>query len=726
MAHPLLPFDERPPLKTEYFPTLFQCFIYRNHRMITAALAARVLNTDEKTVVAHAEAMGLCSFATSETEAVWRSRGYITLIRANWHLLTYEQICTLLDWDTDYLAFILHEDDFLDVKLGRKKPALDTLTVCELTPEQKKMTEAIRRVTCELRERIGERPLRPFSFDSVYSQNITLPKGESRFLASYCHSFCALYGDTFFDEKLIEASFPDELLRAYAALGIGGVWTQAVLYSMIPCEYDLSLSRGWEQRIRGLNKLIERLSRYGLKLYLYINEPREVSDKIFETRPELRGDVYHEGFSSLCLSVPEVQDFLKNSIRRLTELAPGLGGYITITASENHTNCYSHKLSGETTCPRCRDKKSSDLFALVNRLIYEGATAADPNVRVIAYNWGWDREEGCDAATVAGLPSEVAVLSVSERGKEKTIGGVSVSVRDYSISIPGPSEFTLNRFRIAREHGSRIAAKVQLNNSWELCSVPYLPAFGHFYQAIRDLVDRADPDILMMNWTHGGFPSPVMAMVSQMTRKDAPIPPADDLFASLYPNADRTALLEAIHTFDEAFDEYPFTVGTMYLGPQHMGPALPLWRENTGYTACMIGPPYDNVARWRDAYPIEVYRSQLEKMTSGFAKALTLFQKAYEGKDLTVEDRVLLDCAEGAYLHFASAVNHVLYIMARDEGRTDMDELVRCEEELAIAEARLVGRNPAIGYEASNHYLFTETDLYEKVLNCRQLLGKLK
>ena len=132
MAHPLLPFDERPQLKTEYFPTLFQCFIYRNHQMITASLAARVLATDEKTVIAHAEAMGLTGFATPEVEATWRTRGYITLIRANWHLLTYEQLCTLLGWDADYLAFILHEDDFLDVKLGKKKPPVDTLTVTEV------------------------------------------------------------------------------------------------------------------------------------------------------------------------------------------------------------------------------------------------------------------------------------------------------------------------------------------------------------------------------------------------------------------------------------------------------------------------------------------------------------------------------------------------------------------------------------------------------------------
>ena len=317
------------------------------------------------------------------------------------------------------------------------------------------------------------------------------------------------------------------------------------------------------------------------------------------------------------------------------------------------------------------------------------------------------------------------MLGVSERGKEKTIGGVTVTAADYSISIPGPSDYTLKRFDLSREHGSAIAAKVQLNNSWELCTVPYLPAFGHFYRAIRDLCERADPEVLMMTWTHGGFPSPVLSMVAKMTRKDQPIPPADDLFAALYPNADKKTLLAAIRAFDDALDEYPFSVGTMYHGPQHMGPALPLWREPTGYTACMIGPPYDDAHGWRDVYPLEVYRDALSRLVGGLERALQLFRAAYGGRALSTDDRVLLDCAEGAYLHFASAYDHVLYVMARKTEGEDTDALIRREEERAIDEARLVGRDPAIGYEASNHYLFTLTDLYEKVLNCRRLLGEL-
>ena len=732
MAYSLLPYSEYTPLKIEYFPTLFQCFIYRNHKMITAERTARVLAASVEEILRHAEMLGLDGFATEQEEAKWLKRGYITLIRANWHILTYAQLCTLLDFSEDYLAFILQEDDFLGIKLGRQKPQCDTLKIRELTSEELRRTDAIAVVTRELQKTLGKASKNPFDFACLYPTEKAEKLAPSRFSASFCYSYCALYGDTFLDDSLIEASFSDELLRAYAALGIGGIWTQAVLYSLVPCRYDPALSVGWEKRIEGLRKVIDRLACYGLKLYLYINEPRELGDSVFEKHPHLRGDVMNKGYASLCLSVPEVQDFLRDAIRTLTENAPGLGGYITITASENHTNCYSHRESGETTCPRCKSKKRGDLYALVNRLIYEGATAVNPDIEVIAYNWAWDREAHSeskievdgDRRILEAIPKDIVFLGVSERGKEKTLGTTTVEAADYSISITGPSEYAMNRFAIARELGARIGAKVQLNNSWELSTVPYIPVFGHFYRSIRDLCEKVNPDVLMMTWTHGGFPSPVFRMLSKMTEKGTEFPELSELLLELFPNAEPKKLLDAIAQMDEAFDEYPFSVHTMYFGPQHMGPALPLWSETTGYNACMVGQPYDKLADWCRPYPAEVYRDAFYRLKEGFARGYDMLLSAYEEKELTSDDRLLLDCTEGAYLHFASSYNHIRYIMEKDNSN-DLTVLIRDEEELAIREARLVGRNPAIGYEASNHYFFTESDLYEKVLNCRYLLGEL-
>ena len=67
-------------------------------------------------VAAMAESMGLPPAAAVPAEQ--KSRGYITLIRRNWHLLPYDQLLELVEMTPEQLAFALREDDFLWVKLG--------------------------------------------------------------------------------------------------------------------------------------------------------------------------------------------------------------------------------------------------------------------------------------------------------------------------------------------------------------------------------------------------------------------------------------------------------------------------------------------------------------------------------------------------------------------------------------------------------------------------------
>ena len=711
-----------PPIDMSHFPTLYQCFIYRNWEMISPRRLADVLNCDEERVKAEAKALGLPE--SQADEGLWLDRGYITVIRANWHLLPYDQLCRLLGWTEEKLCFILREDDFLDYKLGLIKPYCEPLSVIELTDEQKARTAEICESTKKILAAIGEREYQPFDFSPFYSKMVG-EKGESRYSDTFIASYCALYGDVFAEDRLIEASFPDELLRAYSDLGIGGIWTQAVLYALIPCKFDPSLSKGWEKRINGLNKVIARLKKYGLKLYLYINEPRQLHDSFFEKRPDLKGDTSGNGYSSLCLSVPEVQDFLRDSIAELTRRAPGLGGYLTIVSSENPTNCYSHRKSGETNCPRCAALKRPDLYALTNRLIYEGATSVDPEVKVLAYSWGWKAEERGFEDTVDLLPPEIAVLSVSENGKVVNYGGIETTLNDYSISVTGPSDYTTETLGYAKKRGSRIAAKLQLNCSWELASVPYIPAFGHFYRSLTDLWDRIAPDIVMLTWTHGGFPSPVLRLFSEMAKKNDKAPTEDELRRMLFPNADDSLLREAFAAFDRAFDQYPFDFHVAYFAPMHMGPALPLWLESTSWKACMVGPVYDDLKKWRYIFPEELFREQFKSLSEIWHEGLILLQRAYEGKEMNDDDRLLLDCARGSYYHFRSTFNHIEFVMERGN-KEKMLEIIAEERELAILDARLVNKNPTIGYESSNHYFFTRSDLAEKVLICDHLKNKIE
>jgi hypothetical protein len=86
--------------------------------------------------------MGLPAHRTPPAE--YQQRGYITIIRRNWHLLPYEQLLQLLGWDAEKLAFTLREDDFLWVKLGNLKPACSTLRYAEPNEAVLKRCEQIK------------------------------------------------------------------------------------------------------------------------------------------------------------------------------------------------------------------------------------------------------------------------------------------------------------------------------------------------------------------------------------------------------------------------------------------------------------------------------------------------------------------------------------------------------------------------------------------------------
>ena len=104
-------------LKTEHFPTDFQAVIFRLWEMVPAKKIAEILNTSEQNIIISAENMGLNKQLHLDK---WMERGYISILRAVWNLLPYEQICNLLDCNEEYLSYILKEDDYLGEKLGEK------------------------------------------------------------------------------------------------------------------------------------------------------------------------------------------------------------------------------------------------------------------------------------------------------------------------------------------------------------------------------------------------------------------------------------------------------------------------------------------------------------------------------------------------------------------------------------------------------------------------------
>lgn len=723
MAYELPPVLEK-QLHFDWFPTPAQCLIYRNWETVPAGTLAKILQCDEATVLSMAEDMGLDPNVTVSNE--WLTRGYITLIRNNWYLLDYDGLCTLLGWSRDYLAFILKEDDFLDIKLGKTpetgpyKPQTPDLTLRPLTEEEKRRTAEIREVTLSLRRELPAPTVAPFDFFAGMENDTesSTDGDESIFKHRVIYSYCALYGDTFLDRELIDVSFPDEMLSRYKAVGINGVWTQMILSKVAPYPFDPAASEGYEKRLEGMRYLTEKLERYGIKLYLYINEPRVLPDTAFDAFPHLRGMQYGGNNTALCIQTEEVQRYLRESVAFVVRSVPKLGGFFTITASENQTNCYSHVKGNECNCPRCRDKSREELFALANRLIAEGARSANSDIKVWAYTWAWYQGHMNADEIAAMMPKEIGLLAVSEEEVHKTVQGTDTFVRDYSISVEGPGEIALDTWRAAKETGREALAKVQLNNSWELSTVPCLPVFDKVYRHLKGIAESGNVSGLLMSWTLGGYPSPTLEIVKAFSAADGRIPTLREIYERIFPNTDVETLASAFTAFSDAFDEYPFAMRVAYYGPQHMGPANLLYAEKTGFNASMVCYPHDDLAKWRTIYSEQGFFNAFDAICQKWVKGFEYLDRLDCEHDPKL--RFLSVCAHACYLHFCSSRNQIKYLM---EGTTlaEKQEILADEQRLARELIKLMGEHAALGYEASNHYFFTRQSLLEKIVNCEYL-----
>ena len=136
-----------------------------------------------------------------------------------------------------------------------------------------------------------------------------------------------------------EISHPDFLLNDFPK---ESMWSHGI-YNVVPFRYP-SRDEDYAERIEP--QCVQRADRYGIKVYLYVNEPRAMPEEFFDSqeRKELIGVKGGQGGNlySLCTSNRIVHDWLRDSFEKVFSSVPGLGGVFTITASENLTNCASH------------------------------------------------------------------------------------------------------------------------------------------------------------------------------------------------------------------------------------------------------------------------------------------------------------------------------------------------------------------------------------------------
>ncbi|MBR1586917.1 MAG: hypothetical protein IJ658_01200 [Kiritimatiellae bacterium] len=721
---------KHPAVTCAPFPDALSAFVWRNWPVVDAERIADTIGASKADVEAVAREMGLPA-PQPPVSPLWRRKGYITVVRRNWHLLPYSQLKNVLDMSGKELAFSLTEDDFLFVKLGNAKPLCSPLAYSAgMADSGRERRRALARVLAEE----GVVPMAPeeprFSFVKELS---ALPDARERvpsaidspFDLRLIFSYFADYGDPLGDDEV--GSYPEGLLARLAANGVNAVWLHTVLSALARDPKYPEFGEGSERRIANLRKLVARAARYGVKVYLYMNEPRAQDDAFFERpgRMEARGAKRaHDGLGyARCTSCPETRRWLRDSLKSVFSQVPGLGGVFTITMSENLTNCASRW--GKNTCPRCKDRSVADIVAEVNRAIGEGVKAGDPDAEVVCWDWGWPMEDRTNI--VARLPAGCRAMTVSERGVPTDRGGVKSAINEYSLSAPGPSDAAKELWAAAKARGLKTAAKVQAALTWEMSAVPYVPVMDLVAEHVRNLA-ASGVDGVMLSWSLGSAPTPNLEIFADYRRGEGTGPVLDRLAERLYGKGGVAAARAAWTAYSDGFREFPFHISTVYHGNQTVGPANPLYMKPTGWDSSMVGYPYDDLKRWRSIYPEDAWIGQMAKVRDGFIAGNEKFAGlvgSLSGERRAAAAREL-GISRAIENHFRSVVDQARFVQAR--GRGDKAEMLACaRRELATAKAHLalLRADSRIGYECSNHYFYLPQDIVEKILNCRDVIDRL-
>ncbi|MCF6359059.1 MAG: hypothetical protein L3J54_14775, partial [Draconibacterium sp.] len=669
-----------------WFPARMHAFIWRDWESVSLEQMAKVLNTSAINIEKAGLSMGLPPKQKPGKEFL--QRGYISLIRRNWHLISYNQLLVLLDKTSDKLDEILRDDDFLWVKVGGMRPECDDLKYTEPDAKTEQRCKEIKKI---VEDNFGNELTDPgekrFSFINKLSEvdkNIkpaAISRNKKDEPIRFVYSYFAPFGDPLLNPEL--DPFPEGLLQQLSKQGINGVWLHVTLHQLTSSKIFPELGEGHETRLKNLQTLARRTQKYGIKIYLYMNEPRGLPLSFFENNKDVLG-VEQKGFGSLCTSVPKVNQWLKESLANVFSKVPELGGVFTITASENLTNCWSWH--DGTLCPRCSKRQPAEVIAEVNRTIAEGVWQGNPNAKVIVWDWGWPDGSAWGKNRWADdiiklLPDNVYHMSVSEWSKPINRGGIDAKVGEYSLSVVGPGPRATHLWALAKKRNLKTIAKIQVNNTWELAAIPYLSVMNLLALHIKNL-QNADVDGLMLSWSLGGYPSPNMELVKLI--QDNPTNTISESLAEIaekrYGENSVQDILKAWKIFSDAFTEFPYGLG-IYFAPVNYGISNPLYATPTNLTSTMLGFPLDDLSKWSGIYPKDVLGNQFKKLADKWEKGIPYFKKAVDMAETPVQKANTIEdyrFATAAWIHFKSTANQINFIISRDKliaGNLSSDEI---------------------------------------------------
>ena len=552
--------------------------------------------------------------------------------------------------------------------------------------------------------------------------------------------------------------YHENVLLRLAMHGFNGIWIRGALRKFAKNSAFPGFGENAETICAELRKLCKRAARFGMKVYLYMNEPMglDEDDPFWEDYPQVKGPLCHlKPVNYLCSSTDEVKTYLRESSQYVFEQVPELAGVLLITASEYPSHCWCHtRVPGNaeqltemvetgTMCPRCAERSPQEVIGEIVTLLREGIKSAKPDAEIVAWNWSWSMyEEDPQRGVLEQLPDDVIIMGDYERGEMTEACGFEYKNDEYSIKVIGPSPRFTGVADFQRERGMPVYAKVQIGTTHENPDIPYLPTLQKIARKWQTLVE-AGVTGMMTCWNFGNMTSLGTEVAGEMTF--APQPSVDEALTAIATRHFGAAAAEDMvagwQQLCTAQDDFPTSIPVMYYGPMSRGPAFHFMfdQQDQKFPRSWLldtdlgGDRLDWVGPFGAEKVLECYRA----VTDQWAEGIEIMRRALPktgGRALDDLQREI-DLAGFCLNQLISSANVVEFLLARDafyesddadEKRAlldQMEQVCRAEIDNANATIPLCDADSRLGWHGEAYgYMINRELIEEKLVGLREIL----
>ena len=560
------------------------------------------------------------------------------------------------------------------------------------------------------------------------------------------------FPDDLLDETVTaEKSYTEEILKEIADNGFNAIWVHGQLHHIIPHPRYPEFAPNSLQHLQALKNLCKKAEKNGIKVYLYLQPPRAIplSEKAFWLAHEKDGGQTLESYGddgskfqvrSLCTSLPEVRQYIRESFADLAEKLPELGGLIIISASEYPAHCYScrncrpgpvrpRKLVMDhiaTNCPHCGDRQPEEVVIELIHTIRDGVRSVSSSLDLIFWNWSWSMyiDPPCETI-ISRLPEDIRLMVDFERGGYRKDG---TFINEYSLGYSGPSEQFLETKAVADRAGIPVLPKLQLGTTHELATVRTIPVIANLFRK-AEYIRKNNLGGFMGCWNFGNLLSSSLKAFHYFLPLSDGISCEEALrmFARKnYPEANPDKMVEAWNLFSEAMEIYPFTIPFLYVGPQNHSLALipgkgPLSGKIIGRSFLPDERGDSYIDSETEEFPLNELIRRLGLMAEIWDKGTVLLRESLPGDHPDLGNAIICGAA------WKSTSNMFRIYRLRKQWHDAMtDEWIKIvKEELQVAESVLpyVEADPLQGWHVEgDFYSFNAEMIREKIRKIREMI----